>query len=63
VKVNVQRTTTGKYSVKIEIIPSPESGLPKWPIQEIAVADGAFDVAGDVDRLLELAWKDRLPGN
>jgi hypothetical protein len=62
VEVNIQETAMGKYSVKIDITPPPESGLPKWPVQEIAVADGSFDVAGDVDRLLELAWQDCLPG-
>jgi hypothetical protein len=62
VKVNVQETPTGKYSVRIEITPPPESGLPKWPVQEIAVADASFDVAAEVDRLLELTWQDRLPG-
>jgi hypothetical protein len=62
VKVNVQEMPTEKYSVRIDITPPSKSGLPKWPIQELAVADGSFDVAGDVDRLLELAWQDRLPG-
>ncbi len=60
VQVNVQETTTGKFSVRIEITPPPESGLPKWPVQEIAVADVSFDVAAEIDRLLELAWQDQL---
>lgn len=60
VKVNVQETAAGKYSIKIEITPPVVSGLPKLPIQEVAVADESSDVAGDVDRLLELAWQDRL---
>jgi hypothetical protein len=59
-EVKAQETATGKYSMKIEITPPPESGLPKLPIQEVAVADESSDVAGDVDRLLELAWQDRL---
>src|ERR1700734_2199977 len=62
VKGNVQETPTGPFSVRIETAPSPESGLPKWPVREIAVADASFDVAAEVDRLLELAWQDHLPG-
>jgi hypothetical protein len=58
--VTVQQTTAGKYSVKIEITPSPESGFPAWPVQEIAVADSSVDVAAEVDRMLELAYQDQL---
>ena len=60
--VKVQETTTGQYSVKIEVTPPPESGLPAWPIQEIAVADTSFDVAAEVDKMLELAYQTRQPG-
>jgi sporulation protein YlmC with PRC-barrel domain len=62
VKVNLQKTATGKYIVRIVIMPRPESGL-QWLVQEIELADGSFDVAGDVDRLLELAWQDHLREN
>jgi hypothetical protein len=63
VKVNIQETPAGKFSLRIETTPPAESGLPKWPVQEIAVADASFDVAAEVDRLLELAWQEHLPGN
>ena len=63
VTVNIQETATGTFTVRIEITPPPESGLPKWPVQEIAIAYASFDVAAEVDRLLELAWQDHLPGN
>jgi len=59
--VKVQETALGKYSVKIQITPPPESGLPPWPIQEIAVADASCDVAADVDKMLELAYQARFP--
>ena len=59
--VKVQETTTGKYSVKIEVTPPPESGVPAWPIQEIAVEDTAFDVAAAVDKMLELAYQTHQP--
>jgi hypothetical protein len=59
--VMVQETTSGKYSVKIEITPPPDSGLPTWPLQEIAVADASFDVAAEVDKVLELAYQARFP--
>jgi hypothetical protein len=59
-KVNVQETPTGKYTVRIETTPPLESGMPKWPVQEIAVVNASFDVAAEVDRLLELAWQDHL---
>jgi hypothetical protein len=59
--VKVQETASGKFSVKIEMTPPPESGLPALPLQEIAVADASFDVAAEVDKILELAWQDRFP--
>ena len=61
VNVNVQEMATGKFSVKIEMTPPPESGLPALPLQEIAVADASFDVAAEVDKMLELAWQNRFP--
>ncbi len=51
--VEVQETTPAKHSVKIEITPPLESGLPPWPIHEIAVVDASANVAAEVDRLLE----------
>ena len=63
VQVNVQETTTGTYSVRIEITPPVDSGLSKWPVQEFAVAGATFDVAAEVDRLLELGWQDHLQRN
>jgi hypothetical protein len=60
--VKVQETTTGQYSVKIEVTPPRESGLAAWPAQEIAVADTSFDVAAEVDKMLELAYQTRQPG-
>jgi hypothetical protein len=59
--VKVQETTPGKFSVKIEMTPPPESGLPALPRQEIAVADATFAVAADVDKMLDLAWQNRFP--
>jgi hypothetical protein len=59
--VKVEETTAEKYSIKIEITPPADSGLPKWPIQEIAVADAAFDVAAEVDKTLELAFQAAFP--
>jgi hypothetical protein len=46
---------------EIKVIPPPESGLPVWPIQEIAVAGTSFDVAAEVDRMLELAYQTHQP--
>jgi hypothetical protein len=59
--VKVEETTTGRYSVKIEITPPPESGLRQWPVQELAVADASVDVATEVDKMLELAYRTFLP--
>lgn len=59
--VKVQETTRGHFSVKIEMAPPPGSGLGTWPVQEIAVADESFDVAAEVDKMLELAYRDRFP--
>jgi len=59
--VNVQQTTPGKYSLKIELTPPPESELPAWALQEIALADASCDAAADIDKLLELAYQTRFP--
>jgi hypothetical protein len=59
--VKVQETTPGKFSVKIEVTPPPGSGLTALPLHEIAVADASFDVAAEVDKMLELAWQSRAP--
>jgi hypothetical protein len=58
--VNVQQTTPGKYSLKIELTPPPESELPVWPLQEISLADASCDAAADIDKLLELAYQARF---
>jgi hypothetical protein len=60
--VKVQETATGEYGVKIQVTPPPSSGLPAWPFQEIAVTDTSFDVAAELDHLLELGYSARLPG-
>jgi hypothetical protein len=61
VTIEVQETMPAGYSVKIAIEPPPDSGLPPWPIHEIAVVNAQVDVAAEVDRLLEAAYKERLP--
>lgn len=61
ITLKVQETTTGQYSVKIEVTPQRESGLPAWPIQEIAVTDTSFDVAAEVGEMLELAYQSHQP--
>jgi hypothetical protein len=58
--VNVEETSAGKYCVKIELTPPAKSGLPKWPVDEIAVADESVDVAVEVDKLLESGYQERL---
>ena len=46
--------------MKIELTPPAKSGLPKWPVNEIAVADDSADVAAEVDELLESGYQARL---
>lgn len=60
--VNVEETSPGKYCVKIELTPPAKSGLAKWPIDEVAVADASVDVAAEVDKLLESGYQARLLG-
>jgi hypothetical protein len=55
--VNVEETSAGRYCVKIELTPPAKSGLPKWPVDEIAVTDSSADVAADVDKLLESGYQ------
>ncbi len=59
--VKVNEAARGQFSVKIEITPLPGSGLRTWPLKEIAVADESFDIAAEVDRMLELTYQDRFP--
>ena len=58
--VKVEETSAGRYCVKIELTPPAKSGLPKWPVDEIAVADASVDVAAEVDKLLESGYQARL---
>ena len=51
----VKEEASGEFNVKLEIAPPPDSGLPDWPIHEIAAVDASFDVAAEVDCLLEAA--------
>ena len=55
--VKVGETAAGKFSVKIDIVPPPESGLTAWPVEEIAVTEAPFDVAAEVDKMLELGFQ------
>jgi hypothetical protein len=54
--VRVEETTAGKFSIRIEITPPSESGLPGSLTQEIEVADASINVAGEVGKMLELAF-------
>jgi hypothetical protein len=58
--VNVEETSAGRYRVKIELTPPAKSGLPKWPVDEIAFSDASADVATEVDKLLESGYQARL---
>jgi hypothetical protein len=60
--VNVEETSAGQYCVKIELTPPAKSGLAKWTIDEIAVANASVDVAAEVDKLLESGYQARLSG-
>jgi hypothetical protein len=58
--VKVEETSAGRYRVKIELMPPTSAGLPTWSVDEIEIADASVDVAGEVDRLLELGYRARL---
>ncbi len=58
--VHVEENSVGQYRVKIELTPPAKSGLPKWPVDEIAVADDSVDVATEVDKLLESGFQARV---
>ena len=58
--IEVKEAAAGKYNLKLEITPPPDSGLPDWPIHEIAAVDASYDVAAEVDRLLEAALEESL---
>jgi hypothetical protein len=58
--VKVEETGAGRYRVKIELTPPSTSGLPKWPVDEFAIADASVDVAAEVDKLLETGYQARL---
>ncbi len=59
--IEVKEAAPEKCSVKIEITPPHRSGLPPWPIHEIAVTDRSFDLGAEVDRLLEDAYQTCRP--
>jgi hypothetical protein len=58
--VKVRETAPAGLSVQVAITPSPQSGLPPWPIQEFAVVDTSSDVAAELEKMLELSYQDRL---
>jgi len=58
--VKIEETDPEKFRVKIEMAPPSESGLPSWPIEEVNVTDAAFDVAAEVDKMLELGYQARF---
>jgi hypothetical protein len=58
--VKVEETSAGRYRVKIELTPPTSAGLPTWSVDEIEIADASVDVAAEVDRLLEFAYRARL---
>lgn len=60
--VNVAETGAGEYRVKIELTPPANSGLLKWPVDEIALTDASVDVATEVDTLLEAGYQAYLSG-
>ncbi len=56
--VTVQEKVRGTYSVQIEITPPPKLELTRYlDLQEIAVAGPLFDVATEVDKMLERAYQ------
>jgi len=59
-QVKVQETAPAGLSVQVTITPPAESGLPLWPLEEFAVVDSSSEVAAEVDKMLELAYQDRL---
>jgi hypothetical protein len=58
--VRVEETAPEKFSLKIELTPPPDAGLPPLRVEEIAVADASFNVAAEVDKMLERAYQARL---
>jgi hypothetical protein len=58
--IEVKEAAPGKYDVRLEIMPPHDSGLPDWPVHEIAAVDASFDAAAEVDRLLESALEESL---
>ena len=59
--VRVEETTAEKFSIRIEITPPSESGLPGSLTQEIEVADASTDVAAEVGKMLERAYHSCVP--
>jgi hypothetical protein len=58
--VKVAETSAGRYRVKIELTPPTSTGLPTWSVDEIEIVDASFDVAAEVDKLLEFGYQARL---
>jgi hypothetical protein len=58
--VKVAETSAGRYRVKIELTPPTSTGLPTWSVDEIETVGASFDVAAEVDKLLEFGYQARL---
>ena len=58
--IKAGKTPQGDYSLRIEITPPAETGLPPWAFREIALADTTFNLAAEIDKVLEHGYQVRF---
>lgn len=58
--IKAGKTPNGDYSLRIEITPPAETGLPPWAFREIALDDATFNLAAEIDKVLELGYQVRF---
>jgi hypothetical protein len=60
VTIKAGETPKGDFSLRIEITPPAETGLQPWAFREIAIAEANFDLATEIDKVLEHGYQVRF---
>ena len=58
--IKAGETPKGDFNLRIEITPPAETGLQPWAFREVSIADATFNLANEIDRMLEHGYQVRF---
>ena len=58
--ITAGETPKGDFNLRIEITPPAETGLAPWAFREVATAEASFNLATEIDRVLEHGYQVRF---